>query len=202
MTNLFLKAKHWQLFILMCGIPLIFQFVVMTTIFSTIGQPNINPLFLFQYMKFFPLIMLISVGSYFGWFWSVATGCQNKIPGGIKMKVRKFKVFFFIPLVYIISVLVLVIIGTNGMLESTGKPSISFVLGLTGIIVPMHLFSMFCIFYSVYFTAKTLKTVELQREVKFADFVAEFFLIWFYPVGVWILQPKVNRLAEESPGLI
>jgi hypothetical protein len=22
----------------------------------------------------------------------------------------------------------------------------------------------------------------------------EFFLIWFFPIGVWIIQPRINRL--------
>jgi bacteriorhodopsin len=64
------------------------------------------------------------------------------------------------------------------------------------LVVPLHLFSMFYIFYTLYFAAKTVKTVELQREVTFSDFAGEFFLIWFYPVGVWIIQPKVNKMIE------
>jgi hypothetical protein len=56
---------------------------------------------------------------------------------------------------------------------------------------------VFCIFYCFYFTAKTFKTAELQKEVSFNDFVGEFFLVWFSPIGVWILQPKINQLADE-----
>jgi hypothetical protein len=56
---------------------------------------------------------------------------------------------------------------------------------------------MFCIFYTLYFVAKTFKTVELQREVKFSDFAGEFFMIWFYPIGIWIIQPKINKMIEE-----
>jgi hypothetical protein len=41
-----------------------------------------------------------------------------------------------------------------------------------------------------------VKTIELQREVTFSDFAGEFFLIWFYPVGIWIIQPKVNKFAQ------
>jgi hypothetical protein len=34
--------------------------------------------------------------------------------------------------------------------------------------------------------------------VKFRDFAGEFFLVWFYPVGVWIIQPKINKMIEVS----
>ncbi len=76
--------------------------------------------------------------------------------------------------------------------------SLGFIAGAMAIIVPMHLFSMFCIFYSLYFVAKTFKTVELQRETAFSDFAGEFFLIWFYPIGIWIIQPKINKIVETS----
>ena len=62
---------------------------------------------------------------------------------------------------------------------------------IVAIIIPLHLFSMFCIFYLI---AKTIKTAELQRKVGFGDFAGEFFLLWFYFIGIWINQPKVNKL--------
>ncbi|WP_373551080.1 hypothetical protein [Haliscomenobacter sp.] len=54
------------------------------------------------------------------------------------------------------------------------------------------------IFYCIYHVAKTIKTVELQRKVTFSDFIAEFFLVWFFPIGVWILQPTINKLAAKD----
>jgi len=59
---------------------------------------------------------------------------------------------------------------------------------------------MFCIFYCLYFVAKALKSVELQREVTFNDYAGEFFLFWFSPIGVWVLQPRINKLFDNSAG--
>ena len=59
-----------------------------------------------------------------------------------------------------------------------------------------HILSMFGIFYSLYFVAKTFKTVELQREVTFSDFAGEFFMIWFFPIGIWVIQPKINKMIN------
>ena len=66
-----------------------------------------------------------------------------------------------------------------------------------GIILSLHLVAMICIFYCFYFAAKIIKTVELQKEVGFKDFVGEFFLTWYFPIGVWFLQPKINKMIEE-----
>jgi hypothetical protein len=78
-----------------------------------------------------------------------------------------------------------------------GGPDFDQLVWLPAIILPLHLFAMFCIFYCLYFVAKTIKTAELQREVSFSDFVGEFFMLWFYPIGIWILQPKINQIAKS-----
>jgi len=81
----------------------------------------------------------------------------------------------------------------NGTIENGIGPN----PGIFGLIIPFHLFSMFCIFYCLYFVAKVFKTVELQRKVTFSDFAGEFFMIWFYPIGIWIVQPKINKMIEK-----
>ncbi len=190
MTNLFLKAKHWQLFSLTFGIPFIFQIVMMVNIFSNIGDGNIpDPTYMFKYMTFFCIFIVLFMGVWFGWFWSVAIGLQAKMPEGVKMKVTKYKIFFFSPLIYI---LVLIFFMSTMTTNSVPNPAMFIV------ILPLHLFSMFCMFYNLYFVAKTFKTVELQRETRFSDFAGEFFMIWFYPIGIWIIQPKINKMMEDQ----
>ena len=141
--------------------------------------------------------MILFISIFFGWFWSVAIGLQKKVPQTIKMKVRKFKIFFFIPMAYLIIITFYMAFAMDGIIKNGSEPNVGIIATMFAIIVPLHLFSMFCIFYTLYFVAKTFKTVELQREVKFSDFAGEFFLIWFYPIGIWIVQPKINKMIEE-----
>lgn len=203
MIKLFLKAKHWQLFAAMLGIPLIYQFYFMSKIslFQTYQEPISGEEGFTQVLNeefirfdFFPYIMIFFSLIFFGWFWSIAIGLQKNIPTEIKMKVKKLKIFFFIPLTYI----VILMIYVGGVFSGMG--AIGFLNGgwLIGIILPVHLFSMFCIFYTLYFVAKTIKTAELQRKVGFGDFAGEFFLLWFYPIGIWFIQPRVNRLYDKE----
>lgn len=193
MIEHFLKAKHWQLFHLTFGIPLIFQLVMTGLMISNFSQPEQSQTMAFSYIKIFPLIMVLFIATLFGWIWSIAIGLQRNVPKEVKMKVRKLKIFFFIPVIYISLVILFVSIVITG---NTINPSGGLVGGLFAIVFPLHLFSMFCIFYSIYFAAKTIKTVELQRKVGFADFVGEFFLVWFFPIGIWIIQPKVNKMIK------
>jgi hypothetical protein len=158
-------------------------------------ESNPNPENVMDIFQVFPIIMILFTDVFFGWFWSIAIGLQKKIPQEVKMKVKKFKIFFFIPLLYITFLMIYmggifsVWEGTNGFLNSGW---------IVAIILPLHLFSMFCIFYSLYFVAKTIKTAELQRKVGFGDFAGEFFLLWFYFIGIWIIQPKVNKLYGKE----
>ena len=70
MINKFLNAKHWQLFTLMFGIPILLQIVTMISMFSNIDS-NGNPdqTGMLNMMKIFPIIMFLYVGLFFGWFW-------------------------------------------------------------------------------------------------------------------------------------
>ena len=198
MTEKFLKAKHWQLFLLTFGIPMIFQFVMMGTMFAKfVSGNNPDPLFMFSYMKFFPLIMILFIGVFFGWFWSIVIGLQKVIPAEAQMKLKRFKIFFFIPLVYILFLSIYIGVAMSGFPDSFYFTNPELIGGMMALIFPLHLFSMFCIFHSLYFVAKAFKTAELKRKVSFSDFAGEFFLIWFYPIGIWIVQPKINKMIEE-----
>ena len=197
--NLFLRAKHWQLFLLTFGIPLLLDIAMMVNIFSHISQ-NPDPVIMFNYFRFFPLIMVIFMGTLLGWQWSVAIGLQKYLPQGIQMKVTKFKTFFIIPVIYIL----LILIGITFVFSTHFFGNTSFDTNAAAaflLIIPIHLFSMFCLIYCLYFVAKTIKTVELQRPVSFSDFVGEFFLVWFFPIGVWILQPRINKIIENPDAL-
>jgi hypothetical protein len=140
--------------------------------------------------------MLLFMGVLLGWQWSVAVGMQKMVPVTIKMKVTKFKVFFFIPVVYITLIMITVFFALSSNFPDLVDYGFRIFIPFL-VIVPLHLFSMFCLFYCLYFVAKTLKTVELQREVSFNDFVGEFFLSWFFPIGVWILQPRINKMIQQ-----
>jgi hypothetical protein len=191
MINFLLKAKHWQVFILLLGIPLIFQCYNFLNIFSDINAgPDSNNINYLNSLSLFPIVMILTMGSLFAWFWSLAIGLNKKIPDEFKLITNKFKFFFFFPLIYLI-ILMLFIAGKFNGIQISGINIGNWVIV---IILPLHLVSMFGMFHTLYYVAKTIKTVELKRKVAFGDFVLEFFLLWFYFIGIWIIQPKVNRL--------
>ena len=187
------------MFTVLVGIPCLFQFYFYYKLFwyslpTVETNPNskgftevLNEEFIQFDFPSFPTLFFLLL--FFGWFWSMAIGLQKNIPQGIKMKVKKFKTFFCIPFAYVI----FLILYLNGLFSGMGYGFLSSDW-IFAIILPLHVVSMFGIFYALYFTAKTIKTAELQREVGFGDFIGEFIMLWFYFVGIWIIQPKVNKL--------
>lgn len=172
--KIFLKAKHWHLFLLTFGLPMLFQITIVVTLFMNIGS---DPSWMFGYFKFFPVYVIIFSGTLYGWYWAVAVGLQNKVPPAVSMEVSRFKWLYFIPVIYFLVIFGAVAFVIPGMLEQREQFDPSVVLTVVAIVFPLHFVSVACIFYCLYFVAKTIKTVELQREVKFSEFATEFFLI-------------------------
>ena len=71
--NIFLRLKHWQLFSLLIGIPLIFQIIFIVSIFTSQG---IGTAFVFL-----PVIVLIALTIHFGWHYALGQTCiKNFLP--------------------------------------------------------------------------------------------------------------------------
>lgn len=204
MIDRFLKAKHWQLFLLVFGIPLVFQIVLMISVVANVTQGRVPDMF--SFLLFIPVVMILSTGVHYGWLYSVALGLKKKMPAAVTMNVKRFKLLLILLLVYLVLFSATVVVFgfyiksavMDGMFNSNEPPAfIPVFISIYLIALPFHAFAFFCTIYCLYFVAKTFKTVELQRETKFSDYVGEFFLIWFFPIGVWIIQPKINRIAES-----
>jgi len=196
MISTFLKAKHWQLFTIGFGVPMLLQFVFMGLLFSNIVNTDGNPdlEMLQEYFLIIPIIIILSIVTLMGWLWSITIGLQSKIPEQFRLRTLRFKIFFFIPLIY----LTFIAFGVFFLIQNiqTIENDITSFPFILLAIFPLHFFSIFCMFHTLYFAARTFKIAELQREVSFSHFIGEFFMIWFHPIGVWMVQPKVNKMIE------
>jgi uncharacterized Tic20 family protein len=65
------------------------------------------------------------------------------------------------------------------------------------ILIPMHMFVFFSFFYSLRFTAKAIASIESRSEAHFANYFAYLVAMFFFPIGIWWIQPKVNRILKE-----
>lgn len=178
----FLTASKWQLFSLLVIFPFLFQIGFMTFLYY---RPN-------------PVVIAICIAVFFsiylaivlGWLFTLGTSLHNKLPQGVAMNLVRFKIFLFIPVAYAL------LITLFAIQQSMPNNAYSFVpTGTLAVFIPLHLFSIYCMLYCLYFISKELKIVEIQQDVtSFNDFAGEFFLLWFFPVGIWFLQPRIHKI--------
>ena len=67
----------------------------------------------------------------------------------------------------------------------------------TGLLALPMFYVFYAILHSFAFPAKTLKSVELGKEASFGEYVGDFFLILFLPIGIWFLQPRINKIISD-----
>ena len=201
-----LTLKHWQLFLLLFVVPLIAHVSLMCYLFSQmmaqeLPMPADDLMAFLDYFLSVMNVVFIVLGVvmllHFAWQYTLGSNLHKKLPESVNMSLSRFRTFLIIPLVYIV-LLGFFMADMFSDLQANKLPNFYWF----ALIIPLHLFSIFCMFYGIYFNAKALKAVELQRPLKGDEFIAEFFLMWFFLIGVWILQPRINKIFEgEEPGL-
>ena len=93
----FLKLKHWQLFLLLVGIPIALEFLTIGFIFSADDFSS----GLQRFLRAFPILMFLYVAILFGWLWSTGVFLAKKLPSDAPMPSGLFKGAIIIPTLYI-----------------------------------------------------------------------------------------------------
>jgi hypothetical protein len=119
---------------------------------------------------------------FLAWFGSMGFFFHSIVVADLRMEIQFFRFSLAYPVFYFPMFFLLVISGT-GISEQ--------------VIVPLHLVCMVCLFYVLYFVSRDLVLAESGKPASFYDYAGAFFLLWFFPIGVWFIQPRVNRLYAE-----
>ena len=184
-ARFFLRAKHWQIFLLLVGVGLIGDVaLVASSVTATVQSPK-------DFGKLgvpFGIVTVLFMFCFLGWFWSMGTFLSSMVPTAIRLKTAFFRFALVYPGLYIFLFLAL-------FQSTTTNPA------LFAIIFPLHVLATFCMFYDLYFVSKSLVLAETNKPVSFYDYAGPFFLMWFFPVGVWFTQPRINRLYAERKNL-
>lgn len=172
MLYFFLKMKHWQLFLLFILLPVLLQaWINNDPSAHSIMKPSFNAL-----LALLGIAYLWTLGGYF----------YPRLPVAVhNLNLTLFRAGLLYALVD------LVLLGFFADQLIVDHPRSPFY------IIPFHMLATMAVFYGFYFVAKSVSTIEAGREANLNDFAGPFFMLWFFPIGVWFLQPRINRLAEE-----
>lgn len=192
MISNFLKAKHWQLFLFICGFPLLLEGYMLYQMEINQNIYNLDRTIIETMVRYLPWMILmfgVSFFFWFYWFWSIAVGLQCKARGGVFLDVKKFKLLFRMAMVYLLMVYALIFYFLCFQ---------TFYWVMALIVLPMHFITMYGMIYSIIFVAKTYKTVMLKREVSFSEYMGTFCMFWIFPIGIWFVQPIINNWMNEK----
>ena len=120
---------------------------------------------------------------FLSWLWAVGSFLTTVVQPALRFKTRF--------LVFSVSYSSVYAFGAGMIFQSLNTT-------LIAVIIPLHLFAMYCIFYCLTFVAKNLVKAETGKRVTFYDYAGPFFLLWFFPIGVWFIQPRINRLYAKK----
>ena len=174
LANLFLRAKHWQLFLLLFVFPTLVQLTAIGYRTTTLRSwKDLGPGgFIYLGLMWIAMLCLIA------WLWAMGSFLNHLQNPGVRLKRPFFLVALLYPPVY----------GT--VFFFADLPS--------KVILPLHLFAIFCLIYCFYFVAKSLATVRKGRQVSFSDYGKYLLLLYFFPIGVWSIQPRINQLRGQN----
>lgn len=124
-----------------------------------------------------------------GWIYSVGLSCFNQLrPEDFSAKY--FKVcFYIICLINLISISLSLYLF-NSPLNRGGE--------FDFLIAPVLIIGFPSIFYMFYFSARMLKSLLAGRLVEYSQYTDYFFGFFYFPIGIWFIQPRVNELFKAT----
>ena len=170
--NFLLKIKHWQLFLLVIIAPIL--------IAVTVSGLNITS------EPIFPLIPLLMFLTYFSWIWTICIGLTTHLTQELSVRVSIINI---LGTLLIVSILFRFWIEFINGEHAISDSSLIDILDAIFVILSLAFMNL---------AAKIFKSAELHKSTRFSEHIGEFFLIWFFPLGIWNLQPRINRIAKQN----
>jgi hypothetical protein len=158
-----LKAKHWQVFII----------VLLGIFWSNFSIENSSVLTI--------LIQIIGSVLFFIYPFFLGLSLFDIHPNTSSLNKNHFLIY---SLIWFISTFAIVILSEGVEMKLNGIPAISILL----------LFYVHIKFLS--FPSKLLKSIELDQDAKAKEYISDLILLALSPIGVWFLQPRINKIAE------
>jgi hypothetical protein len=129
------------------------------------------------------ILLLTGITIYFSWIIFVGHGLYQLLPDKIEMNYNLFMLNSFVWLTAYVVVMVL----------SNGEG-----LTFTGLAALPGFYVFYAFLHFMMFPVRTLKSIEKGSKADIGECIGEFFLVVFLPIGIWFLQPRINKVAERQ----
>lgn len=184
----YLLAKHWHYFIAAFVLPLSILVIGVTLPFSFLNGA--------AFFIALPLSILVAQMVVYFWLWNIGKVLLKNLPLYISNEYAFFKWLIIIPT--IISLLIFAFLMVGASIVGMGYYTFSQTLISSMIIIlPLWIALLISNIYCFYIAAKALKSSELGHNLRGIEFIGDFLLFIFFPIGIWFIQPRLNRLMLQ-----
>jgi hypothetical protein len=118
---------------------------------------------------------------YLIWMYSIGIELNRKNTEHSGMNKIFLNILVGYPTIYLISAWILILTGNLNM----------------DTILPFHFGAMFSIFLLMILTSRTIIKFEKREKLKESSGIGLFFGIWYYVIGIWYIQPKLNEYIKR-----
>lgn len=148
------------------------------------------------YTFILPLCMGQFLFVFLSWLWSLGININRLVFPKIKLNNRLFKKAFYYVSFCSILFTIFFSIEASGLGNNLGKGILEDALALFGV---LYVIAIWALLYLVYFIAKNIVAAEQKKIPELFEFIDIMFLLLVIYVGVWIVQPRINKIYSDLP---
>jgi len=178
-ANFLLRIKNWQLFFMILILPFIIA-ILYELIMTLLNGPRMeilaNPLTTILYFVVFVL-----------WNYSVIKYLDESDKTMTENNKKTLK--------YILIYLAFYIAYIIGPLLNLFTWDLQFFLW-KAISLLSHFIMALSLITLIYFSAKSIKFRQLGDQIRTSDIIIEMLIIGYFPLGLWWLQPRLNKIVK------
>src|SRR5271156_6701134 len=173
--RVFVRAKHWQIFLLFVVVFAVGEFPVIGNIAAAVNSQEGHA----ASLLLSEIAAAVDTWCFLLWLWSLGSFLTSVAPSAIPIKKGFFSFTILCSAIYVpVSI---------ALFQSIDRK-------LFIVTIPLHLFAVFCMFCNLYFGAEALVTAEAGEGACFFDCLGPFPLPGVGLLGGWFIQPLINRL--------
>ncbi|WP_152971504.1 hypothetical protein [Lacinutrix algicola] len=136
-------------------------------------------------------IILMIIWSLLFTYWTLGVGekLYNKLNDKSILNLKRFKIQIAFVIIYLI-----IVFASGGGYEINNE-NIAEYGWKAWVIIPLHLILMYSMIHTIYFLSRCITTLRDKKE-GYGWYMLGF---WMFPIGIWIIQPKIIELLNEKP---
>ncbi|NCD71390.1 hypothetical protein [Mucilaginibacter agri] len=145
---------------------------------------------IYEQASFSSLIQFIALLIYIGWIYSIGSYMHGLIPPKLRPGITYFRVScLFIIFLWVIGYFIQGYFANEELFQINSYKSLLY--------ISLTLYTAWSILYIFSFAARMLESVIEGEITNLSDSLKAFFCFWFFPIGMWYIQPAVHRVIEN-----